>query len=69
MDEKPGANIDPIRGKLVTLAMVRAVRPDRALAEHWGGIWDVSAVWYGVHSIGFYSSYCNPVLLPSGAQE
>jgi len=69
MDENPGANIDPIWGKLVTLDMAGAVCPDRALAEHGGGIWDVSAVWDGVHSIGFYSSHCNPVLLPSGAQE
>lgn len=69
MDEEPYSIFDSPRGKLVTLAMAGAICPNRSLAEHRGGFWDVPGIWYGVHGTGIRRSHCDPVLFPSGASQ
>ena len=69
MDEVPGADVGPIGEKLVALAVAGAVRPDRALAKHGGGIWDVAEFWDGLHSVGIRGGAGDPVLLPARAAQ
>ncbi len=72
MDETAGTNIDPIRSKLVTLAMADAICARSPLAEYRSGIWDVPGFWDRIYNPGIRqeqigrgiaSGYCQQILL------
>ncbi len=69
MDEAPGAHPDPVREKLVALAMAGAVRQNRALAEHGGSFRHVPGLRDGLYGAGIPGGDCDPVLFPTCAAQ
>ena len=69
MDKIPGAHPDPVREKLVAVAMAGAICQAGALAEHGSSIWDVPGLWDGLHRAGIPGGDGDPVLFPTRAAQ